>query len=167
MKFKTMKRTLLIITAALALAAFVTGCSTTSTVLTPAVIQQAVTISVEGGLLTEPQAAPEVKIAGAVICASASATNVAPASIVASLQAAGLTNNLAEATLIVNGALLIYEVAYNSIVSTNDQAAAQPYLQAVCDGINAALPAPALAKSASAKKVFKLTQDWSQIPVRP
>jgi hypothetical protein len=175
-----MKKHPFVLTAALALAAtlFTAGCSTTSTVLTPAVVRQATAISVAGGVLASPQSVPEVRIAGSVICASAAATNVSPASIVASLQSAGLTNNLAESVLIVNGALLIYEVAYNSLVSTNDQATAQPYLQAVCDGFNDALPFAASMRlkmtkgqlekfRASWKATDGLVPDWSQVPVHP
>ena len=149
--------------AALALAALVTGCASTQTVITPATIQTATTLSVEGALIAEPDALPEVKIAGSVICAAAASTNVSPEAVVADLQAAGLTNNAAEYTLIVNGVLLIYETAYNSLVNPADQATAQPYLQAVCNGINAAIPASA-ARRALLKKAT--VQDWSQLPVR-
>jgi hypothetical protein len=157
-----MKKSILTIVAAFSFAVLITGCSTTSTVITPATVQTATTLSVEGALIAEPKALPEVKIAGAVICAAAAGTNVSPAAVVADLQAAGLTNNTAD-TLIVNGVLLIYETAYNSLVNPADQASAQPYLQAVCNGINAAIPA-SVAKRALLKKLT--VQDWSQLPIR-
>ena len=69
-----MRKYLLVITAALALAAIVTGCTGPNSQISPAIVQQAVTISVQGGLMAYPQATPEVKIAGAVVCASATAT---------------------------------------------------------------------------------------------
>ena len=134
------------------------GCSTTgggSSVITPAITQQAVTLAVQGGLMAYPQYTSEVKLAGALICAAASTTNTTPTQISGGL--AGISTN-AQASLILNGVLLVYEMAYNSLVSTNQQAAAQPYLQAVCNGINAAVPS-----SLSAAKRLAVGGDWAQV----
>lgn len=132
------------------------GCSTTgNSVITPAITQQAVTLAVQGGLMAYPQYASDIKLAGTVICAAASTTNTSPTQISSSL--AGVTTN-AQAALILNGAMLVYEMAYNSLVSTNQQAAAQPYLQAVCNGFNAAVPSPL-----SAARRLAVRGDWAQV----
>jgi hypothetical protein len=145
MKFKTALLTLTLL-AGLAL----TGCSTTS-VMTPAALQTAVSTGVQVGLDVYPQAAPDVALARDVICAEASSTNVNPATIVNDLSAAGITNS--NSKLIVDGALLAYEGVW-SLIGTNATTAMEPYLQATCAGLTAGLPpvaAPAAVRRVSAQ----------------
>jgi hypothetical protein len=141
---------------------FATGCSTPgggTAVNTPAITQQGVTLLVQGGLMAYPQYTPAVQAAGAVICIAAGSTNTTPTQITAALS--GISTN-AQVGLIINGVMLLYETAFNSLVSTNQQAAAQPYLQAVCNGINAAVPSPVL----GAKRLSAVKGDWSQVPFK-
>jgi hypothetical protein len=99
-KFKNSLYSLLIILPLLA------GCSTTS-VISPAVVQQGVATGVSYGVLKYPQAVPELRIASEVICSAANSTNLSPAVVVSAVQAAD-PNLTPETTLIINGALVLY-----------------------------------------------------------
>lgn len=116
-----------------------------------ALVQAAVTTGVEFGLLKATNAGPYVAAAGAVICASAASTNVSPEAVVAALEASDAAKlKTPEAVLIINGSLAIYDSVWSALGTNTTKAA--PYLQAVCNGINAALPptpsGPVLAKKA-------------------
>ena len=146
----------MLIISALALAvSLTTGCKSVSSLVTPATLQAGITATASAALQKYPQYTGEVQLAADIICADAASTNLDPATVIADLQASGVSTNGTEFTLIVDVALFGYELAYNSLVSANNQAAAQPYLAAVCAGLNAALPAPA-----SAMKAEKPNQQW-------
>jgi len=134
--------------AALVGCALFTGCST----ITPSFTQQTVYEGVSIGLSIYPQAEPEVRIAGEIICAEAAKTNISFEEITRDVDAAGLTNK--NSKLIVQGALLAFNTAVN-ILGLQDQFEKQrPYLVATCAGINDALPPrPGLAMTARASKV--------------
>jgi hypothetical protein len=134
--YKTMKNAIALLSLAGLL--LVSGCSTVqpSPTLGPTVLTAAVSLGVSFGLEQHPEAAPYVKIAETTICAAAAGTNIAPADIVSALSGAGITN--AEAKLIVNGSLAIYNVAYAQYGTNLTKF--KPYAQALCDGIRQGLP---------------------------
>ncbi len=120
------------------------GCSSTSKLLTPAALTSEVATGVSVGLDVYPAATPEVKIARDVICAEVGRSNVQPAAIVADLTAAGITNS--NSKLIVDGALLVYNGVFTLLGTNVTLSAAQPYLNALCDGLTQGIPSVTAAR---------------------
>ena len=120
--------------AALIGCALFTGCST----ITPAFTQQSVYETVSIGLSIYPQAEPEIRIAGEIICAEAAKTNISFEEITRDVDAAGLTNK--NSKLIVQGALLAFNWAITGLGLQDKFEKQRPYLVATCDGLKAALP---------------------------
>lgn len=125
---------------ALALAGFVTGCGTTGTVLTPALVRIAVQTGTSYGIMKDTNTVPYLKAATPVICSAAGSAALDPSQVVMALESSNAAQlKTPEATIIINGALAIYEAVYDAY-GTNVQASViQPYLQAVCDGLSGAI----------------------------
>ena len=147
-----MRKYLLVITAALALAAIVTGCTGPNSQISPALVQQGVFTLTAYAVAKEPASVPYLKAAAPLICAAASGTNgLSPEAVVAAIEASPLASQLKtpEATLALNGALMLYIGIWDSYGTNVDLTAMQPYLLATCLGLSAALPpSPASLKSA-------------------
>jgi hypothetical protein len=137
--------------------AILAGCTSPvgKAVLSPAMVQVAVETGVSFGSSKYPAAVPYLRIADSVICSAADSTNIEPAQIVAAVEAAGVVSATnAEAVLILNGSLAIYETVFDAY-GTNwiaNQPVLQGYLKSVCDGISAGLPPAGMAASRRALK---------------
>jgi len=127
----------------LSLCVLLVGCST----VTPLQVQNSVSDAVRVGLDIYPQAEPEVRIAGNVVCAEVGKTNVSLASIVKDLEAAGI--NTKEAKAVVDGAVLAFNALMNLLNIHDHLEKQQPYLDAFCLGIRDALPQAAIASKTS------------------
>jgi hypothetical protein len=131
----------------------VTGCSSIKSALTPSLVESSVAASTKYGLAKYPAATPAVRVATEAICAAGNQTNLAPANIVATIEASEYANlKTPEATFIVQAGVTLYSVAYNSwgadAVNNSDQA--REYLMAVCSGLHAGLPISGLRFTAPA-----------------
>lgn len=111
---------------------FAVGCSS----ITPSVVRLGVGTGVAYGVQKYPEALPEVKIAAEVICSAAHGTDISPTNIVAAIRLAD-PNISTDATLIVNGALVLYIGVWNSYGASavNNNPKIRPYLEATCDGL--------------------------------
>ena len=133
----SMKRIFLPVVAA---AILLCGCSTVKQI-TPKLVQQGTEAVVRFGVSRYPQAEPEVRIAGDVICSVANGTDLSPSNIVAQVKI--IEPNLSpEGSLIINGGIMLYQGIWNSFgadaVNGNEQLKA--YLQATCLGFTYGLP---------------------------
>lgn len=118
------------------------GCSSVGK-LTPALVQQGVATGVSYGVVKYPTAIPYLKVAGAVICSAANGTNLAPAEVIAAVEASNAgALKTPEAVLILNGALTLYVGIWESYGADalSEHAKLQLYLQATCSGIHDGLP---------------------------
>lgn len=118
----------------------------------PALTQTAIRLTVSTGVAVgsqqSPQVVPYLRAAGSVVCATAAGTDVSPAAVVAALNGTPDVDALktTEGLLILNGALGIYQLAWDQLGSnTNNLATLKGDLQAVCDGITLGLPGQATA----------------------
>jgi hypothetical protein len=130
------------------------GCKTANPNAGPALLRLGVSTTAGYSIMRYPQAVPGVRAGADVICAAAAGTNVSPVQIVAALDAYGVKSP--EAVFILNAALGAYNIAYNGLSSTN---AAQPYAQAVCDGLHDALM---LSPTVALRNSVRL-QQWPQV----
>lgn len=96
--------------------------------LTPAAITGDVSDAVQIGLIIYPKSAEEVALAREIICKESGNTNATTATVLASLEKAGITNT--NSKLIISGVLLIWH-RVEPYAGTN----AQVYAEAVCLGM--------------------------------
>lgn len=138
MKYEFMKSIVSISGLAIALA--VTGCSTPNTV-GPAVVQIAVQTGAAYGMQQDTNTIPYIRAATPVICNAAGSGTLDPAAVVAALQSSNADAlKTPAAIIIINGALALYEAVYAQYGTNIQASVVQPYLQAVCSGLTAALP---------------------------
>lgn len=123
------------------------GCSSVKQI-SPAVVRQGAATIVGYAAVKYPQAMPEVKLAGEVICSAANSTNLNPSAVVADINK--ITTLSPEAVLIVNSALTLYIGVWSSYgtAAVNNSPALQSYLEATCMGINDGLGANGLRRTA-------------------
>jgi hypothetical protein len=146
-----MKKVLSLLTLA-ALAVGLVGCGTTSnTNLGPPLVRLGVSSGASYSLLKYPQAVPAVRASAAIICSQAAGTNLAPAEVVAAVDA--YAEKTPESVLIVNSALSLYTLVWNGYgaAAVTNTPALKLYLAATCDGLNDALatvPAPGVVRNA-------------------
>lgn len=123
------------------LAAGLTGCGTTSSDanLGPPMVRLSVSSGAVYSLLKYPEAVPAVRASAAIICSQAAGTNLAPAEVVAAIDAHA--EKTPESVLIVNAALSVYTLVWNSYGAS--AVAHTPilrvYLEATCSGLIDAL----------------------------
>lgn len=151
----------ILLVAALYVAAnLVTGCSSVTNQITPAVVQQGVATGVSYAVAKYPTAIPYLEAAAPIICSAANGTNLNPAQVVAAIESSpAAALKTPEAVLILNGALTLYIAVWDSYGSNAlaSSTAIQPYLAATCAGIDEALPA---STNAPAMKVAPLVYIW-------
>jgi hypothetical protein len=129
---------LLILSAAL----FLVGCSTVGK-FAPALTEAAVQNLASYELGKNPDAIPYLQAATPIICNLAGQGVLEPAKVVAALDNSSIAAlKTPTAALIINGVLTIYETVYNTYSTNIETSVVQPYLLAVCDGLEAALPNP-------------------------
>jgi hypothetical protein len=135
-----MKNKLTVLGLALALAGIVTGCGTTGKTLTPALVQIAVQTGTSYGIMKDTNAIPYLRAAAPVICNAAGSGTLDPTAVVAALESSGSAQlKTPEGVIIINGVLAIYEAVYDAYGTNVQASVVQPYLQAVCNGLNGAL----------------------------
>jgi len=122
------------------LALLLTGCKTSSPLISPTLVQQGVATGVSYSVARYTNAVPYLRAADTIICSAANSTNIAPAQIVAAIEAAGLTKT-PESVLILNSALLLYIGVWQSYGNdaVNNVPTLKLYLQATCNGIQQGL----------------------------
>lgn len=136
-----------LLTAGIIALATMAGCSTTPQPMTRAAVTGAVSLGVQIGTERYPESVPYIRAATPVVCSAADGTNIQPAEIVAALQPV-VTND--HAKMIINGAVVIYDVIFESY-GTNwieHQAYLKDILGGVCDGLTQGLPTPQMAAKA-------------------
>lgn len=135
-----MTKKLTVLGLALALAGFVTGCGTTGKTLAPAVVRIAVQTGTTYGIMKDTNTVPYLKAAAPVICSAAGSSTLDPQQVVMALESSNAAQlKTPEAVIIINGALALYQAVYDSYGTNVQASVVQPYLQAVCDGLNGAL----------------------------
>lgn len=139
-----MKRKVLSLFTLSALAVGLVGCGTTGGTkpnIGPPMVRLGVSSGATYSLLKYPQALPAVKASAAIICSQANGTNLAPAAVVEAVNA--YTEQTPESVLIVNSALSLYTLVWNSYGASAvaNTPTLQLYLSATCDGLNDALAA--------------------------
>ncbi len=151
----------------LAFLAFLTGCATrhptTSPAgLPPAFYQIGTATAVSVGLRNSPHTASYLRALQPVLCAIATATNLAPDEINRILNIGNVPGASPEATAIVNGALLLYIAAYSQAGGDTNSDAARPYAQAIwCDGFaGGLLAAPKSQVDAIRARMRAYTPQW-------
>lgn len=106
------------------------GCKNSS----PLTYSLATSTIVSYGLRNSPQTAGYLRDVQPVVCAAANGTNLSPAQIVTAIKESGIDDS-AEGRLIVDGVLLIYISAFDSLGSKTNVAAVAPYSHAIfCEG---------------------------------
>ena len=163
---RPMKRLLL---PSLMVALVCAGCkTTTSGNVAPAITQLAVQAFASYELAQYPGDVPYVQAVTPFICNFAGSGTIDPQQIVADLDKA--TAGLAKTptgTLIVNGALALYEQVYNSYGTNAQTSVVGPYLLAVCNGLEAALPNPTpqavAAMTPAAKRAALYPPKWAWV----
>ena len=135
-----MKKVLSVLSLAV-LATGLVGCGSTGSRIGPPMVRVGVSTVTGYALAKHPQAMPVVRASADVICAQAASTNLSPVNVVAAVHA--YTEQTPESVLIVNGALSLYTLVWNSYGTdaVNNLPTLQQYLQATCDGLNEALTA--------------------------
>lgn len=122
------------------------GCEHLGPILTPANIERGAYTAANAAVRKYPQIKPELKIATDFICAAGNSTNISPEHITAELDK---ITTLSDMTVnIVNGGLLLYNVAYDYLDGDNsitNRPMLQADLQAVCNGFTRANSPPAVA----------------------
>lgn len=98
-------------------------------------LQNAVTLSEQVTLQTNPETEPYFRAAGPVVCAVANSTNANPAAVVAALSGV-VTNQVAK--IAINGSIALLNVAVSGI-STN-AAEVKLYVNDLCVGLENGLP---------------------------
>jgi hypothetical protein len=149
-----MKRTSLILTAALAFAAFVTGCTGPNSQISTALVQQGVFTFASYAVAKNPTIKPYLAAATPVICSAATGTNgLSPEAVVAAIEASPIASQLKtpEAMLALNGVMMLYIGIWDSYGTSVNLTTMQPYLLATCNGLTAALPANPVSSKASKK----------------
>lgn len=125
---------------ALALAGIVTGCGTTGKMLTPALVQIAVQTGTAYGIQKDTNSVPYLRAAAPIICSAAGSSTLDPAAVVLALENSTAAQlKTPEGVIIINGALAVYEAVYDAYGTNIQASVVQPYLQAVCNGLNGAL----------------------------
>lgn len=133
-----MKRISLLLAAVLCCGLF-TGCKTS---IWPAALQGAVAVGVSYGVNKDPTIQPYLQASKTVICGLAGQGVVDPAQIVAAIQASDANAlKTPEALLVLNTALAIYEAVYYEYGAKVQASDVQPYLLALCHGLEQGLPA--------------------------
>lgn len=128
------------------------GCSTTGTNVGPPMVRLGVSTGASYSLLKYPEAVPAVRASADIICSQVGGTNLAPASVVAAVNA--YSEQTPESVLIVNAAMSLYTMVWNSYGagSVSNTPELKLYLGAVCDGLNDALasqPVAGMVRNAS------------------
>jgi hypothetical protein len=128
------------------LLAMLAGCASVSTPsIGPALTEAAIQAGASYEMSSNPQAAPYIAIAAPIICSLAGQGTVDPAAIVAALDASPSAQAVKSpiGTLVLNAALGLYQLVYNSYGTNITSSVMGPYLTAMCDGLTAAaLPNP-------------------------
>ena len=120
------------------------GCATTQTPVNfgPAITQTTVMAGASYEMTQDANLRPYLMAAAPVICNAAGSGKIDPAAIVADLQASSANElKTTNAAIVINLLLGIYETIYYSYGTNIQASVVQPYLQAVCNGLNAALGA--------------------------
>lgn len=150
--------------AALLLAFVLVGCKNSS----PLTYSLATSTLVSYGLRNSPETAGYLRDVQPVVCSVANGTNLTPAQVVAAIESSGIDDS-AEGRLVVNGILLLYISAFDSLgTGTNNTANVSPYAQAIfCDGFAwglAASPSEMRSRNAPPKKVWPLLKTGKATP---
>lgn len=112
------------------------GCKNTS----PAVYSIATATAVSYGLRNSPETANRLREIQPLTCAMASGTNLTPAEIVSAIEASGIAGGSPESQLIINGVMVLYIAAYDSLGSATNASSVSPYARAVfCEGFQMGL----------------------------
>jgi hypothetical protein len=131
-----------------ALIAF-TGCKTAPGPITNLALTTSVTLATQWGSSQYPTAVPFIQVADVVICAAAANTAMSPDALVAAIANSpeGTIAKTPEGILVVNGIVALYTSIWDSYGSNQvaNSAALQAYLNDLCIGIKAGLPATAAA----------------------
>ena len=138
-----MRKTVASVITLAVLATGMVGCGTTASGpnIGPPMVRLGVSTSATYSLLKYPQAKPAVQASAAIICSQANGTNLAPAAVVEAVNA--YTEQTPESVLILNSALSLYTLVWNSygVSAVSNTPALKLYLSATCEGLNDALAA--------------------------
>lgn len=133
-----MKKLPILLAAVLSCGLF-TGCKTT---IGPAVLQSAVSVGVAYGVQKDPTIQPYLQASKTVICSLSGEGVFDPALIVAAIQNSPANDlKTPEALLVLNSVLAIYEAVYYGYGDDIKASEVQPYLAALCHGLELGLPA--------------------------
>lgn len=131
------------ILAVIPLLAMLAGCASAPSI-GPALTEAAIQAGAAYEMQSNPQAAPYIQVAAPIICSLAGKGTIDPAQIVAALDASPEAQAVKSpvGTLVLNAALGLYQLVYNSYGTNITSSVMGPYLTAMCDGLTAALPNP-------------------------
>lgn len=120
-----------------ALAAVLCGCASAPN-LGPSIMQSAVAGGASLAILKDPNVKPYLQAAAPVVCDAAGSGKLDPQSVIAALESSSAKEfKTPEAVIAFNMAFAFYEAFWYSSTNTTSSAA-QPYLQATCNGLTLA-----------------------------
>lgn len=132
-----------------------TGCKTAPRPLTNLAVTTGATLATQWGSAQYPTAVPFIRVADVVICDTAANTNLSPDALVAALANSPEASvvKTPEGVMIVNGIVAVYTGLWDGFGSNQvaNSAALRAYLNDLCIGIKAGLPATASAAATAAR----------------
>lgn len=88
-----------------------------------------------------PDSIPYVQAATPIVCRCAATGTVDPNAVVSAIVSSGIVRNQ-DGVIVMNAALMLYNPVWEYYSTNKIPAKAQPYVEAVCDGLIEALTAP-------------------------